>query len=93
MTPNADVFIAMKQRKSNEEIFGGMCTKEVYFYNKAVWVVNNNEFIAFWHDGRSKALLTQVLKDHYPPLEYCHEQEDGYDGLDKYVEVAKLYYV
>ena len=89
MKPNASVFIAMKQRKSNDEIFGGMCTKEVYFYAKAVWVVNIEEFYGFWQDGRSKALLTQVLKDHYPPLKDCHEQKDGYEGLDEYVAVAK----
>ena len=33
--------------------------------------------------------LADILDTHYPPLTYCHNQQDGYIGLDDYVELAK----
>lgn len=66
-----------------------MSTAEAYFYVKAHKLVARADFNQYWQSGRDKQLLGDILADHYPPLEYDHDQAKGYVGLDTYVDLAK----
>lgn len=66
-----------------------LTTKEQYFFIKAHQIVDRAHYSSFWNDGRSKQPLIDLLKEHYPPLAEGHSMENGYEGLNKYVEEAK----
>lgn len=85
MTPDRQIF---EQLKANQPFPVFASTKEAYFYVKAHKLVAQAHFHQYWNDGRSKQPLTDILNDHYPPLEYCHDQPKGYPGLDAYVTLA-----
>ena len=94
----AQVFTQMKQGQDLTQILPNATTKEFYFYIKAFKLVNQNAFYNYCniHKGNLNSTdtafhtkLKQTLDDHYPPLEYCHPQEKGYEGLDTYVDIAK----
>lgn len=83
--PDPSVFLALKANKPFP-VFA--TTREAYFYVKAHKLVAYDHFIKYWQDGRSKQPLIDILDDHYPPLEHCHEQSKGYAGLDAYVNMV-----
>lgn len=85
MIPDPSIFLALK---ANQPFPVFASTKEAYFYVKAHKLVAPSHFYQYWNDGRSKQPLTDILNDHYPPLEYCHDQPKGYPGLDAYVTLA-----
>lgn len=85
MTPNKQIF---EQLKANQPFPTFPTTKEAYFYIKAHKLVAEPHFYQYWNN-RDKQPLINVLNDHYPPLEYCHKQSQGYQGLDAYVTLAK----
>ena len=85
MMPDQSIFLALKANKPFPTFTS---TKEAYFYIKAHKLVAHDHFIHYWQDGRSKQPLIDVLADHYPPLEHCHEQSQGYAGLDAYANMA-----
>lgn len=84
MTPNRQIF---EQLKANRSVPAFTTTKEAYFYVKAHKLVAQAHFHQYWN-SRDKQPLSDILNDHYPPLEYCHDQSRGYPGLDAYVTLA-----
>ena len=84
--PIRDTFIALS---NNQPLPTDMCLVEVYYFVKAHKLVAFDHFINYWNDGRSKQILVDVLAAHYPPLTYGHSLENGYEGLEIYVEVAQ----
>lgn len=84
--PMHDTFIALK---NNQPLPDDMCLLEAYYFVKAHKLVALDHFLAYWTDGRSKQLLRRVLTAHYPPLDYCHSEENGFDLLSDYVAIAK----
>lgn len=84
--PVKETFIALS---NNEPLPADMCLVEAYYFTKAHKLVALDHFMCYWNDGRSKRILTDILKAHYPPLEYNHALEDGYECLDVYVEIAR----
>ena len=100
--PNIQVFEAMKAGIDITTILPNATTFEYYFYIKAYSLVDNVAFINYCQlhkgseYGRSNpnistflSMLYGVLDEHFPPLNYGHKQQDGYIGLDDYVELAK----
>lgn len=83
--PNSQIFQLLKTGLD----LPPMSTAEAYFYVKAHKLVARADFSQYWNSGRNKQLLRDILTDHYPPLEYCHDQDNGYVGLDVYVDLAK----
>ena len=81
----ATVFQLLKNNQSLPD----MDLTEAYYFVKAHKLVAIDHFIAYWNDGRFKQLLIDILEAHYPPLTYCHPLEEGYEGLENYVEIAK----
>ena len=79
------VFAALKANQPLPE----MSTVEAYLFCKAHKLVALDHFLAYWADGRSKQLLCDILIAHYPPLDYCHSEENGFDLLSDYVAIAK----
>ena len=84
--PIKETFIALS---NNEPLPDDMCLLEAYYFIKAHKLVAFDHFIAYWTDGRSKQLLRDILTAHYPPLDYCHSEENGFDLLSDYVAIAK----
>ena len=84
--PIRDTFIALN---NNQPLPTDMCLVEAYYFVKAHKLVTFDHFIKYWNDGRSKQLLNDILTAYYPPLTYGHSLEDGYEGLEIYVEVAQ----
>ena len=80
---------AIFQLLKNNQPLPDMDLVEAYYFVKAHKLVAIDHFMAYWKDGRSKQLLIDILKAHYPPLTYCHPLEEGYEGLENYVEIAK----
>ena len=89
----AQIFNQMKQGQDLTKILPNATTKEFYFYIKAFKLVNQNAFYNYCKIHKPNPTFDQMLKsildDHYPPLEYCHLQEKGYEGLNTYVDIAK----
>ena len=84
--PIKETFIALS---NNEPLPADMCTVEAYYFVKAHKLVAFDHFMRYWNDGRSKQVLIDVLNANYPPLEYNHALEDGYESLGVYVEIAR----
>ena len=89
----AQTFNQMKQGQDLTKILPNATTKEFYFYIKAFKLANQNAFFAYCQQHKQAnpaflQMLRSILSDHYPPLEYCHPQEKGYEGLDTYVDIA-----
>lgn len=84
--PMHDTFIAIK---NNQPLPDDMCLLEAYYFVKAHKLVALDHFLTYWTDGRSKQLLRDILTAHYPPLDYCHSEENGFDLLSDYVAIAK----
>ena len=83
--PNIQIFLDLKDNKP----FPQLAIIEAYYYCKAHKLVAPIHFNSYWTDGKSKQPLIDILDAHSPPLTYCHNQQDGYIGLDDYVELAK----
>ena len=79
------VFAALKANQPLPK----MSTVEAYLFCKAHKLAALDHFLSYWTDGRSKQLLRRVLTAHYPPLDYCHSVENGFDLLSDYVAIAK----
>ena len=79
------VFAALKANQS----LPNMSTVEAYLFCKAHKLAALDHFLAYWTDGRSKQLLRSILTARYPPLDYCHSEENGFDLLSDYVAIAK----
>ena len=79
------VFAALKANQPLPE----MSTVEAYLFCKAHKLAALDHFLSYWTDGRSKQLLRNILTAHYPPLDYCHSEENGFDLLSDYVAIAK----
>ena len=79
------VFAALKANQPLPE----MSTVEAYLFCKAHKLVALDHFLSYWTDGRSKQVLRRVLTARYPPLDYCHSEENGFDLLSDYVAIAK----
>ena len=84
--PMYDTFIALK---NNQPLPDDMCLLEAYYFIKAHKLAALDHFLSYWTDGRSKQLLRRILTAHYPPLDYCHSEENGFDLLSDYVAIAK----
>ena len=84
--PIKETFIALS---NNEPLPADMCLVEAYYFTKAHKLVALDHFMRYWNDGRSKQVLIDILKANYPPLEYNHALEDGYESLGVYVEIAR----
>ena len=87
-------FTQMKQGQDLIQILPNATTKELYFYVKAFKLVNQKAFYTYCQQHKQAnpafdQMLKSSLDDHYPPLEHCHPQEKGYEGLDIYVDIAK----
>ena len=94
MTPLAyseieSVFKQMKQGKRAEEVFPNASTKQYYFFYKAHKLVDWRGFMTYWSKQTDKQVLKDILNENYPPLEYNHEEKDGYQNLSYYVKIAK----
>lgn len=81
-----DVFTTIK---NNGPLPTDMCTVEAYYFIKAHKLVDLDHFLSYWADGHNKKLLRSILTAHYPPLDYCHSEENGFDLLSDYVAIAK----
>ena len=79
------VFAALKANQPLPK----MSTVEAYLFCKAHKLVALDHFLSYWADGRNKKLLRSILTAHYPPLDYCHSEENGFDLLSDYVAIAK----
>lgn len=79
------VFAALKTNQPLPD----MSTVEAYLFCKAHKLVALDHFLSYWTDGRSKQLLRDILTAHYPPLDYGHPEENGFDLLSDYVAIAK----
>ena len=79
------VFAALKANQS----FPKMSTVEAYLFCKAHKLVALDHFLTYWTDGRDKQPLRDILTTYYPPLDYCHSEENGFDLLSDYVAIAK----
>ena len=79
------VFAALKAHQPLPE----MSTVEAYLFCKAHKLAALDHFLSYWTDGRNKQVLRRVLTAHYPPLDYCHSEENGFDLLSDYVAIAK----
>lgn len=83
------IFVAIKQGKRAEAIYPGASSKQYYFFYKAHKLVDVDSFMSYWKPQTDKQVLIDILKDHYPPLDYNHAEADGYPDLSKYVAIAK----
>ena len=87
------VFHAIKDRKDFPTITKGMDVTTQYFYIKAHKLVNVEDFLEYWQDGRDKTPLKVILEVlyHNPPhdLNYGHSLEEGIESLEEYVTIAK----
>ena len=79
------VFAALKAN----QLLPDMSTLEAYLFCKAHKLVAFDHYMTYWNDGRDKQPLHDILTAHYPPLDYCHSEENGFDLLSDYVAIAK----
>lgn len=79
------VFAALKANQPLPD----MSTVETYLFCKAHKLVALDHFLSYWNDGRDKQPLHDILTAYYPPLGYCHSEENGFDLLSDYVAIAK----
>lgn len=102
LQPNVQIFQAMKANIDITTILPNASTLEYYYYIKAYKLVNPSSFYMYCglHKGTAIGknnpnatkfllMLYAILDENYPPLECGHQQQDGYIGLDDYVELAK----
>ena len=100
--PDIAIFQAMKDGIDITTILPNASTLEYYYYIKAYKLINPSSFYIYCglHKGtefgkdnpnatKFLLMLYAILDENYPPLEYGHQQQDGYIGLDNYVELAK----
>ena len=100
--PDIQIFQSMKANIDITTILPNATTLEYYYYIKAYKLVDCKAFYSYCklhkgtnlsksHPNATKFLLMlyAILDENYPPLEYGHNQQDGYIGLDDYVELAK----
>lgn len=85
----ASIFVAIKAGKRAEVVYPSATSKQYYFFYKAHKLVDTASFMSYWNVQTDKQILIDILNDYYPPLEYNHPEEDGLDGLSKYVAIAK----
>ena len=99
--PNIQIFEAMKAGIDITTLLPSATTFEYYLYIKSYKLIDKESFFAYCqqHKGNEFGktnpnatkfllMLYAILDENYPPLEHCHEQQDGYIGLDDYVKLA-----
>ena len=75
-------------------------SREHYYYIKAYKLVNPQRFINYCKLHKKPGtktefhlMLWRILGENYPPLEYNHDEPDGYPELSAYVALARQYLV
>ena len=100
--PNIQIFEDMKAGIDITTLLPNATALEYYYYIKAYKLVNCASFYDYCrlHKGtefgrdnpnatKFLLMLYTIIDENYPPLEFCHNQQNGYIGLDDYVELAK----
>lgn len=99
--PNIQIFEAMKAGIDITTVLPNATTFEYYLYIKSYKLIDGESFFAYCQQHKGSEfgktnpnatkfllMLYAILDENYPPLEHCHEQQDGYIGLDDYVKLA-----